>query len=266
VGIPGSKLYSAVISSGDQPLAAVVTSKSENTPYRRMAYNATSQGDSTLFFPVIFKNYSDFNTALQIQNTSNSNATVSVYYYNQGGGLAASESAVVPAHGTHTFNQGTSGTLPDGSFSARVASNGPQLLVGIVNETRRPDVEQTHALNYTGFDGGSRVYTLADIARNSNGWNTALQIQNVGSGEATVTVSYYDGESGDPRCQNTVSIPALGWVQYNHAADQGQLGETCLAGQLSWSGSAVVTADQDVAVIVNETKSGMGGMSYNGSD
>jgi hypothetical protein len=75
-----------------------------------------------------------------------------------------------------------------------------------------------------------------------------------------------DGESGDPRCQNTVSIPALGWVQYNHAADQGQLGETCLAGQLSWSGSAVVTADQDVAVIVNETKSGMGGMSYNGSD
>src|SRR5690606_233953 len=88
---PGSGLddgiYSAVIiNSTNQPLAAVVL-EGDGGAINTLpaAYNAFSGANTTLFAPLVKKNYGGSTTGITLQNTSSSAANFEARYYDMNG-------------------------------------------------------------------------------------------------------------------------------------------------------------------------------------
>lgn len=150
------------------------------------------------------------------------------------------------------------GGLPDGRYSIVLYSDKPVAALG----TLGGDLAATHFVgSYSGAaseDADTTGYVPA-LLRNYYDWTSFLTVQNAGSNNTDITVDYYEDGSAVAVHQDTAtSVPPGVSVDFDISdpAHGTALGST-------FKGAAVVTSDEPVVVIDNQTTPNGQTQSYN---
>lgn len=156
-----------------------------------------SFGTGGLYAPLLFKNRNNYNSFLNIQNLGTAPATITISYItDQGQALTgANESVVVQPNGLYRSSMATRAGIPDGWVgSATISSSTGQPLIAVAEQVN-PVLNQ--ATSYNAVESGEASTTLYAplLMKANNGWDTGLQVQNVGTAPATVTVTYYSRDT-----------------------------------------------------------------------
>jgi hypothetical protein len=190
-------------------------------------------------------------SGFQVQNLSDSSATVVIAYYNQDGTKnVADASDTIPASSSKTYYP----IHANDGFNGSVVVSSDRPVVAIANTLGN---STQYAASTEGFSEGATSVMLPLIMRNNGGYYTWFNVQNTGSGAASVTVQYVPGSSGTGHTSTPVSIPPGASYTFNQR-DLTAIGS-------KFVGSAIVTSDQPVVATVmqvGETYKNM--MGYNG--
>jgi hypothetical protein len=244
----------SVVISSDEPVAAITNVVGDNFS-AAAAYEAVSQGNTTVLLPLLMKDNSGFNTWFNVQNTGSSTATVNVAYSD---GSAVGPISIEPG-ASQTFIQATEPhTLA--VFSGVVTSDQP-VAASVIEES------STVMFAYSGFNAGSTDPVLPLINANNAGYQTGIQIQNAGGSSTDVTVSYTPSLAGTA-CTETQTVPAGASATFALAAFANGANSTCAAGA-TFVGSAQVTtnsASMELVAITNQLLIGVNGEAYSGFD
>ncbi|MEM9775019.1 MAG: hypothetical protein AAF902_10590 [Chloroflexota bacterium] len=199
---------------------------------------------------------STYSTGIQVQNLSSSDtATISMSFYALDNGTASvTASDTIPAGESKTYFPLDSGTvtLPAGFDGAAVISS-DQPVAAIVNVLGDGFAAGS---SYGSFSEGSATVSLPLIAKNQVGiYDTFVNVQNAGSSDTTVTISY-----ANTTCTDTATIPAGAATRFDQSAD------TCLPD--GYVGAATVTtgnaSDSIVATVIETSNNNTGLFAYNG--
>lgn len=193
---------------------------------------------------------------------------IMVNYYDQNAVVKKTATfSQVPPGGSVTIQQATESGLPGGEFSAVLSSGGP--LAAVVNQQLGQVGSGTSIppfSSYTGASGGAKTVTLPEIMYNWYGYSTDIYVQNVGGGDAAnIQIQYVPTSIGNcttgatgqsdtvASSGNVLKVPASReWS----LTDLAKLGAPSVSGCASFTGrflgSATITSDQDIAVVVNQ--------------
>lgn len=245
----------SVIISSDKQVAAISNILGDNGE-AAASYIGASSGSTTVYLPLLMKNNSGFNTWFNVQNVGTADATVNVTYSD-----GTSEGPVTIKPGAaHTFFQSNE-SHNKAVFSAIITSTQP-IVATVIEESS--DI----MFAYSGFASGSTNPVMPLINANNSGYTTGVQIQNLGTSDTTVTVTYTPSIAGTA-CTETKTIKAGESETFALAAFALTVtGENCIDGA-RFIGSARVTtnsANQPLAVIVNQHILGVNGEAYSGFD
>ncbi len=184
-----------------------------------------------MFIPWIAYSQSDWLTPLYVQNAGTVSANFVVAFYDQNGNLVTTQSAAILPNATSVFWPPVG---PTAGGSAVITST--QNVVAIVNEMPKNGLD---GMSYSGFTQGSTKVYIPWIAYSQTDWYTPIQIQNIDSVSADVSVAMYD-QTGNPVATQTATIqPRTSSVFWP------PVGPTA-------GGSAVITSTRNVIAIVNE--------------
>ncbi len=243
---------SAVISA-DQQIAAILNISGNNFAYNESALGI-SQPSNTVRLPLIMRNNSGFSTWFAVQNAGSAAASVTVQFSpNPGAGNAFTTPAQTIAPGASAiFDQSTQAELGN-LFVGSAIVTGNQPLAVVVNQTGTGALKQL--LAYSGFASGSNNVILPLVQQANAGFNTGISVQNSGTTDATVTVTYGPNlvPGGSALANDTATLqPGRSAVFLKSGADR-------------YVGSATVTtgAGQEVVVVVNQFSS-RSGTAYEG--
>ncbi len=189
----GNSLYVGRMSAA-QPVASVVR-VSDNSDFRRLGYTGVPVADTTVWLPFVMTRLgNDWGATVWIQNTSSTNSTVYLDFY-QNGGRSGGGSETLPGNGLAAINLRTDYArygLPAGwSGSAKVSANVP--VAGVVNQLN--DSANLGA-SYEGIphSAGSTTVILPDIVRrpaDAPCYYSNFTVRNLGSVAANVRIGYY---------------------------------------------------------------------------
>jgi hypothetical protein len=265
---PSGGQYSAVVSS-DVPVAA--TSSQTNTGLGGAdIYLGTSSPQTTLSFPLVYRNHSGgtWNTKLIVQNASNTAQTVYLSLYIAGATTpAATDSASVQPYAYKVF------TLSDSAYSAFGNTYGSAVvtstvqLAGVADHTRNVSGLAVNYINssYRAFgpaqQGTAAVLPL--VYKNYGSFTSGINIVNKGAISTTVTITYTNANPaivGGPWVDSLVLAgKAMGSF---YTPSNGSLPN-------NYYGSAVLSSSAtDISVVVASQRyltSGAQGMAYEGS-
>jgi len=206
-GFPDSFLGSGVVSA-DVPLAAIVNNRADNwdlLSYTGISYDPARQdrsGASALYAPLIFQNYNDWQTALQVQNLGDAETMVEVTYHRSGDNATWSESAKIKPNASAVFAQAG---LPQGFVgSAVIRSRNGQALGAIINHRK---LTTGAGMSYEALAGGASVLNTPLILRYYFNWSTGVAVQNVGVSDTTVTLRYTATGSGQTYQETATLAP-----------------------------------------------------------
>jgi hypothetical protein len=189
---------------------------------------------------------------------------VKVCLMNSNGSPNTTRTASVPANGIWSLSLYS--VFGYGSFSGSAVVMRNQTAGSVVVESQTSNPAQAYAYNGVMAAGGEpmfrlgrTIYTPLSIARYSN-WHTLITIQNTSPLTASVSITYREPAGNSrgtfPNPNNPIPnpIPPNGSVAVDANVHLGS----------SFTGSAVVASDQDIAVVVRETNGSMTG-GYNGA-
>lgn len=270
VGALGSKVYfpipantgfngSVVIDSTTQ--IASVSNIHGNNFAANASYVSSSAGSTDVYIPLLMKGNSGYNTWFNVQNTGGSDANVQINYSD---GTSATGS--IKPGAAKTFDQLTDGLTHPKVFSAVVHStNGVPLAATVIEESTKI------MFAYNGF-GATQVHPVMPLINaNNSGYQTGVQIQNTGSAETQVVVTYTPSLAGTA-CTETQTISAGQSKTFALNAFAGVplpgMTTTCV-GLAKFIGSARVTtnsASQSLVTQVNQFKGTLNGGAYDGFD
>lgn len=198
--------YSAVVSSTQKVIASVQTSSGNGTgaagPWTAFAYEGVDSTNAAkkLFFPAEFNEYYNFKSEIVLQNTSDTTSTnVSVTFYNPNTGAVIATKSL----GSIGKNSARTYVVPElvpasakgntaGLFGAVVTSDTTDI-AGITNVWATVPTNET--ASYNAFTSGSKTLYAPNLMNVYYGFGSALSIQNVGTGTATGTITYSNGET-----------------------------------------------------------------------
>lgn len=223
------------------------------------SYVGRDTGATSVRLPLLNKGNSGFNTWFSVQNAGTADAQVAIDYSDNGTGTDAT--ATIKPGAAKVFYQANE-THTATVFAGTVTSTNNQPLVAAV-------IQESSAVMfaYTGFTGaGSTNPVFPLINANNSGYITGLQIQNAGTQETSVTVSYKKSSAGTD-CTETQSIApgsskTFALVAFANSSMGGA--ETC-ADAAQFIGSAKVTANsanQPLVGIGNQLLPGRNGEAY----
>jgi hypothetical protein len=246
-GLTDGYVGSAFVESA-QPIAASVTQTRDGSD--ALSYSGISSSGERVYVPLLFKRYNGWDTGLQVQNLADASVSVAVTYQRTNGpGGPWRETAVIAPRSAHTFYQPANTSLPDGFVgSAIVESPAGSRITAVVNELHTAG----NGSAYEGATSGSTAMSAPLLFKNSGGWNTGLQVQNVGNLATNVTVTYQSSDGrGGPWMERT-TVEAGGSVTYYQPANA-ELPD-------GFVGSATITStnNQPLVGIVNEVHTGRG--------
>jgi hypothetical protein len=209
-------------------------------------YNGFANGAGTVYCPALYQAFWTWNSSLNVQNVGATTTTVNVAYSD-----GTTNSAVLGPSAAFLFYQ-PSETHSATTFSAIVTSAEP--VVAIVNAANPNDQGQT----YNCFDAGSTSFFVPIVEKSYWGWDSAVQVQNIGANAADVTITYETAG-----CSETQNVAAGGTAIFY------QVTTACLPA--GYGASATLTSVEPIVVIVNQTlganqtgDAGDWSMSYNG--
>jgi hypothetical protein len=178
-------LWSAIINATNSPvpLAAVVDQYSGNIS---QAYNPFSSGAPIVFAPLIMNDYYGWNTSVNIQNLSASQATVTVTYYRINGTVALTHViGNLPGYASislYSPNEGlpdTDPNRPGNNFigSAKITTGSASLAV-VVNQST-----SSRSQSYSGIISCSDYVVIPDLYNHygSIDWVSSVNVMNLGS-------------------------------------------------------------------------------------
>jgi hypothetical protein len=187
-----------------------------------------------------------WNAGIQVQNPTDSTATVQVKFYDQNGTLVhTTASEAIPAGGSKTYYLPSITALPDGKYSAVVESD--QAVVAVVNETSYSGLGI--ADSYNGISSGATQLNLPLIFRGYSNWNSMIALQNTdATATATVSLKFYKTGEATPTYTKVDNIPPLATKTYDvSSTDFSSLGSPFL-------GSLVITGTTNVAAVAHSAK------------
>ncbi len=209
-----------------------------------MSYSGFSKGAKKLYIPWIAYSQSDWYTPVQIQNIDDTAADVSVAMYDQNGNLVQTQTATIQPKTSAVFWPPAAQT--DGG-SAIINSN--KNVTAIVNEMSKSGPQ---SMSYEGFLSGSKKAYIPVIYFSQANVYAPIQVQNIGTGSASVSVKFYDTNGEIIQTQNVGIAASSAAVFWPPAAS-------------TQTGSAVIDSNEDVIAIVNEMiNNSTWGMSYRG--
>jgi hypothetical protein len=228
-----------VYSSNSQPLVGVVQEYDDADGKTVTTHNLFSAGAASIYFPIVKYQRYDMSTGLRIQNVGSVAATITVNFYEKNGSFQCTlpSGSPVPSYAAYTFNLNSSCPGSDFSGSAVATASG-QPLVGMANEV---SLNGQYKKAYSSFQGGSHTAYGPLVYRNYSSnptWNAGVVVQNLSSQLATVHLYYYDGNGSPAGSQTNQTIAGRGMSTFS-------------APQNNFKGSVMITADRDIAVVVN---------------
>ncbi|MBM2809296.1 MAG: peptidase and subtilisin kexin sedolisin [Chloroflexi bacterium] len=217
------------------------------------SYVASSSPTNNLYFPLVMKNSNGWSTSLTVLNTGNSPANLTLELFDDARPARFSYAATLAPLASTTIRPDQLLDLPDRFLGAAVVS-GDASIVGVLNEDRAG----SDRLTYEGFGSGSPSVWIPLLMRAVNGWNTGLQVQNLGLASTSVRVTYYTRDATTPLGSATFALLPLASRSLYQPADP-RIPD-------GWVGSATVESldDQPLAAIVNQVRTSGAGMSYVG--
>ena len=184
-----------------------------------------------------------YDTGIQVQNLSSGDAAITLYYYNSNGTQEAAVGDTIPANSSKTYFPLTG--VPDGwKGSMVITSNQP--LFALDNLVAN---SMSFGAATTSFSAGSTTFSLPLVMCNNAGFNTFFNIQNTGTGPASVTVNYIPGSYGLSGQSDTATIAAGAAKTFDQ--EEGSAAGTKTCTQLKdatgkFIGSVQITSDQPV--------------------
>jgi hypothetical protein len=287
-GIPGGFLgYAQVtVTSGDSVVVQSFIDIAGQGVMSAFTGVPADSSSTTLYAPLLRRNFAG-DTGMQFVNTNATDASITVTYYTDGTLLdqegstweeTYTQADTVPAGSSKAIFLATDGTMPQGDrpdgsvaygFSgwfgvAMIESDQP--LFGVINDstfdpaTFSPLTQATN--NMATADDAGTSFALPLVRKNFPNFNnttTGVQIMNTSSSAAQVNINYtitrYDDEGNvtgnDVVAGDGVSIVANGSGNIYQGAFTG--GGVSWEGLGDWVGSAVVTSDQPIVLIVNDS-------------
>jgi hypothetical protein len=149
--------------------------------------------------------------------------------------------------------------------SAVIFSNQPVAAIG--NELGNTS---QYGASYSGFSAGATKASLPLIMCNNSGFDTWFNVQNAGSTDAQIMITYYKGSDGVDGVTETATIPPGAAKTFNQKAGSSTKNCNDLKGASGkFVGSAVVESTNDVPIVaaVNQvgTQTGLATLlAYNG--
>jgi len=268
--LPSNFVGSAVIDGGGQNIAVVCNfynAGTDHTTAQFHSYNGFTSGATKLYVPRVVKDYYNYQSGLKVQNISEtSSTTVTVTYYFGGSTYVQTSSTIGPGQAWGPY-LGSESQVPElagvsGSGSAVIESTGGVSIVATINEDNRVD-PAGRGVTYNAFLDGEETNTVffPQVTAEYYGYSSGIQIQNVGTASADLTVTY----SGQTPFAYTGLAPGASWSQFAPNAP----GMTAGPGNDDYNGSVTVTSTQAIVGIANlsfrQDVDGRYGMNYGDS-
>ena len=190
--LPNGAVYSAVITSFDQPIAAVALEQDSLWPNDAPAlYNAYSDGSTTLYAPLVKKNYGNNTSGITLQNVTGSPVNFQARYYNMAGTVEVGmKSGTIPAFAPHVLYNPDS--VPDGFVgSVRVTSSGK--IVGEVSEEHKYGRDPRLIYNMP-LQGSTNIYLplwYDNYTAEGGDWASGVNVHNVAPINNNITITWY---------------------------------------------------------------------------
>ena len=231
-GFEGSMVISSSV-----PLASSSTIIGSDTSIMNYAsYVGVSAGASDLYIPLLMKENYGFNTYFSVQNTGSADVDVSITYSDS---TSADITDLAPGAAEIIDNQ--SETHSEQKFSAILEADGP-IAVAVVQWSDGSYGEDLYSYNGYPSIQGTEFPVIPMVNQNNYGFWTSIPIQNLGTVDTTVTLTYYPTKEG-AQCSETLLVPAGGLAEFGAYAfvfpDQTP-GCDCAFGE-TFVGNAVVT-------------------------
>ena len=254
--IPNTSLnagqYSALISS-DVPVAATV-GLTDSTEQLGDNYLGTDNPDTTLSFPLIYRDFSNWNSQLIVQNASAAAQTVNIDFFKNGSTTAnATDSATIQPYAFKIFDLSSSSYSGFGSDYGVAVVTGTDNLAGTALAVRDPGTgaAQKAELIYRAFSSsqlGQSVVAPLFYSSYAN-FETGINVVNRGGTATNVTVEFSsaNGVSGGPWTATKTNLqPGEGYTFYTPTVSG-------LPNNLF--GSATITSTAaDIAVVVSSSR------------
>ena len=176
-------------------------------------------------------------SGITMQNLEEADAQVTVNYYNQSGVSTHQTTDTIPKFGVKDY-----ATIPTSSgFQGSVVISSTKKIAAV--STLRGDNKGRGA--YIGMSSGATTAVLPLLMKNwgASNWNTWFAVQNIGSGDANITVDY-------AACPGT-SDKTVSGIKPNSMVTFNQGAETCFTSSRVLT-SAVVTSNQPIIVVVSQ--------------
>jgi len=241
----------SVVVSSDQPIAAIGVQDSTSGS---MHYQGTYGGFSSdaasdkFYLPTIMKAFYGYTTQVSVQNAGSSNVDVTVTY--SPGSYTDTKTGLKPGQ-VHRFDNTNTASMPTNYIgAATITTSSGGKVVAVVNQINAASYQEQTYEGFSDVNAGSPLYTPV-LMRSFYGFNTSVQVQNVGTASSNVTIFYSNGYS------NTQTL--AGGAGYLFT----QGNEANLPS--GWIGSARITSTaSDIVAVVNQQNTTTGkAASYN---
>jgi len=255
--LPVTDFDGSMVISSSVPLASMGMLKGQNavgTSISYASYVGASDGNPTVYLPLLMKDNYGFNTFYYVQNTSSANVDVTVEYSD---GTGTSISGLKPGASAKIDNYDE--THSETHFAAELNATG-NIAVVVVEYSDDTIGKQLYSYNGFGLGATNPIFPL--INENNYGYWTSANIQNIGTVDTEVTLTYTPSLMGTA-CTETQTIPAgekrdfasyaFRWDPTLHGYPY-PISTTCTLGE-TFVGSAVVTTNsnsQPLVGIVNQ--------------
>ena len=187
-GMANGYIGAATITTSSGGTVVAVVNQINAAAYQEQTYEGFSSASSgtTLYTPVLMKAFYGFNTSVQVQNVGTAQTTVTIIYSN---GLTRTQT--LSGGQGYLFTQGNETGLPTSNWigSARITSTASNI-VAVVNQQ---NTTTGKAASYNAFATAATHYVGPNVMKAFYGFNTSVQVQNVGATAAACTVTFAPG-------------------------------------------------------------------------
>jgi hypothetical protein len=257
--------YSAVVSCSGQ--AAVVSNFSDQPTSSTEASGASYSGISgeetadKWYTPNVYNNYYNFYTNIVAQNAGSGpvDVTVSIYAPGSSTPVHTMTKNDLAANASYTFEMEGVSQLSTGVAYSAVIDGGSGSALAVITNIYGRSTYNNQLYSFNAFTTGAEMIYAPVIMNNYYGYNTDFTIQNVGTADAQVTITYYYREAGTLKTKvQNLTIPRNA-AQANYTPAVSGVPST---GNLVVTAVAESTNGQPIIGVVNESNASNRAASY----